>query len=172
MRLVHQSSSTGRRVTSKSLIVCDSLSMESFQLLEIAAAVLSACKSRHVPVALVVSATQHDPIVQCLHDTNLAQSFAAVVQYADVEECQEQPQQQQRRGVPASWSAAASSLKTKLGTPWQHMLFFSADPTAVRTAQRLGMASVGVPADKGLTEKELQAGLQAYTDKLEGDRGY
>jgi hypothetical protein len=94
------------------------------------------------------------------------------VHYADHQESQEEQQQQRQHGVPASWTAAASALKAKLGAPWQRMLLFSADPAAVRTAQRLGMASLQVPPGSGLTERELQAGLQAYVDKLESDRGY
>jgi hypothetical protein len=58
------------------------LTPETFQLLEIAASVLSACKSRHVPVALVVPLTEHDSIVQCLRDANIAQLFAAVVRFS------------------------------------------------------------------------------------------
>jgi hypothetical protein len=91
---------------------------------------------------------------------------------------QQQQQQQQQAGRPpqprvsSSWAAAANALKAQLGSPWQQMLFFSADPLGVREASRLGMAAAKVPVAIGLDVPSLRAGLQVYESKLEADRGY
>lgn len=93
------------------------------------------------------------------------------------------PPQEQQRGQQhhrvqqppsnSSWMDAATAVKAATGVPWQQMLLFCpADALdAVRLANRLGMACVRVPAE-GLNVDALRSGLDAYSSKLESDRGY
>ena len=57
----------------------DTLSLQHFQLLEPAAAILSALKAHHIPVALVVPVRAKVILRECLEQANLTQQFAAVV---------------------------------------------------------------------------------------------
>ncbi|WIA40730.1 hypothetical protein OEZ86_004419 [Tetradesmus obliquus] len=147
----------------------DGLTPDGFQLLEQASAVLSALRAQQLPVALVVPASSAQLVRSCLDSSNMAAQFTTVVEFED--DTQQQPpqqqQQQQQPGRPAqprvssAWAAAAASLKSQLGCPWQQMLFFSADPLGVREASRLGMAATKVPVATGLDVGSLRAGLQS-----------
>ncbi|KAF6255271.1 hypothetical protein COO60DRAFT_1536282 [Scenedesmus sp. NREL 46B-D3] len=154
----------------------ESLAPEGFQLLEPASAVLSGLRAQQLSVALVVPSSSAQLVRSCLDQANMTAQFTAVVEFASDEQQQQQQQLQQqppgRPRVSSSWASAANTLKAQLGSPWQQMLFFSADPLGVREASRLGMAAVKVSVTTGLDVSSLRAGLQVYGSKLESDRGY
>lgn len=92
----------------------------------------------------------------------------------------QQEQQQQpsaaatAAGIHHNWMEAATAVKAVTGVPWQQTLLFcpAAAVEAARLANKLGMACVRVPAASGLNVSCLRSGLETYSSKLEGDRGY
>lgn len=70
-------------------------------------------------------------------------------------------------------AAAARQAKTRTGVPWEQMMYFSSDTSAIREAGRLGMTSVRLAAaGKGLEPAALRRGLEAHDQKLSDSRGY
>lgn len=69
---------------------------------------------------------------------------------------------------------AAAAVKAVTGVSWQQTLLFcpAAAVDAARLSNKLGMACVRVPAASGLNVRCLRDGLEAYSSKLEADRGY
>jgi hypothetical protein len=55
------------------------LSAQTFQILDEAAAVLSALHAQHIPLALLLPAQSGKLVKSCLQDTKLLSQFAAVV---------------------------------------------------------------------------------------------
>lgn len=69
---------------------------------------------------------------------------------------------------------AAAAVKAVTGVSWQQTLLFcpAAAVDAARLSNKLGMACVRVPAASGLNVRCLRNSLEAYSSKLEADRGY
>ena len=64
------------------------------------------------------------------------------------------------------------AIKREVGVPLSDALFFDDERPNIKLATMLGITSVLVPRNEGLTVKALEAALARFASALENDRGF